>query len=178
VFSTNVTMSGTYGWGYTFDVTDTFSSTVQITVANDLNQGQGTPLTVMGDVIAPSVLVTATSKIVSGTIPVSWSASDALSGPTNVYTVSVMTDTGALQLWLGSTLATSANFTPTFGHAYTFVVTATDRVSNVGQSTASTQAVQVTKYYYIGSSRVATPALALRTSAVQVCGAARQPVAR
>src|SRR3990172_6801431 len=82
-------------------------------------------------------------------------ASNALSGPTGVYTVSVMTDTAPLQLWYGNTPLPSAIFTPTFGHRYTFVVTATDRVSNTGQSTAATQAVQVTKYYYIGSSRVA-----------------------
>ena len=50
---------------------------------------------------------------------------------------------------------TSTVFTPTFGHRYTFVVSATDYVSNTGQASAATDAVQVTKYYYIGSSRVA-----------------------
>ncbi|HEY4689991.1 MAG TPA: hypothetical protein VIK33_11815 [Anaerolineae bacterium] len=50
---------------------------------------------------------------------------------------------------------TSANFTGTLGHHYTFVVSATDYVSNTGQASAATDAVQVTKYYYIGSSRVA-----------------------
>jgi RHS repeat-associated protein len=66
-----------------------------------------------------------------------------------------MTDTGSLQVWLSNTTATAANFTPTFGHRYTFVVTATDNVSNTSQSSAATDAVLVTKYYYIGSSRVA-----------------------
>jgi len=79
-----------------------------------------------------------------------------------VYTVSVMTpaargqaDTGPLQVWLPSTSLTSANFTGTLGHHYTFVVSATDYVSNTGQASAATDAVQVTKYYYIGSTRVA-----------------------
>jgi hypothetical protein len=66
-----------------------------------------------------------------------------------------MTDTGPLQLWLGSTYSTSANFTGELGHKYTFVVSATDRVSNTGQVTTTTYAVQATKYYYLGSSRVA-----------------------
>jgi hypothetical protein len=34
-------------------------------------------------------------------------------------------------------------------------VTATDNVSNTSQNSATTDAVQVTKYYYLGSSRVA-----------------------
>src|SRR3972149_5282590 len=66
-----------------------------------------------------------------------------------------MTDTGPLQLWLPSMSLTSANFTGTLGHHYTFVVSATDYVSNTGQASAATDAVQVTKYYYIGSTRVA-----------------------
>ena len=41
------------------------------------------------------------------------------------------------------------------GHRYTFVVTTTDNVNNIGQGTAETIVTQVTKYYYIGSSRVA-----------------------
>ncbi|HLF26577.1 MAG TPA: hypothetical protein VJG32_09580 [Anaerolineae bacterium] len=63
---------------------------------------------------------------------------DALPGPTGVYTVSVMTDTGPLQPWLNSVTATSANFPGEFGHRYTFVVTTTDNVNNVGQAQAET----------------------------------------
>jgi RHS repeat-associated protein len=58
-------------------------------------------------------------------------------------------------VWLGNTPLTSANFAGELGHKYTFVVTATDRVSNTGQVTTTTYAVQATKYYYLGSSRVA-----------------------
>jgi hypothetical protein len=155
VFSNSVTTSGLYAWGYAFDASDTFSASVEVTAANSLNQWQGAWLTVTRDIVAPVVTATAPAKATGGAIPVSWNATDGLAGPTGVYTVSVMTDTGSLQVWLANTPLTSANFTGELGHKYTFVVTATDRVSNTGQVTTTTYAVQVTKYYYLGSSRVA-----------------------
>ncbi len=155
VFSNNVTLSGTYAWGYNFASPDTFSGTVEVTAANALNQARGAWFTVTVDTVAPVVSVSAPSHVTTGTIPVTWSAADGLAGPTGVYTVSVMTDTGPLQLWLGSVTSTTANFTGELGHTYTFVISATDRVSNTGQVTTTTYAVQATKYYYIGSSRVA-----------------------
>jgi RHS repeat-associated protein len=138
-----------------FDVSDTFTGTVEVTAANSINQYQASPFTVIRDAAAPIVSVTAPTRTVSGVISVQWGAEDSVSGPTGVYTVSVITDTGSLQVWFAGTTQTSATFTPTFGHRYTFVVSATDWVSNTGQSSAATEAVQVTKYYYIGSSRVA-----------------------
>ena len=72
------------------------------------------------------------------TIPVSWTVAELGSGPTGIYTVSVMTDTGPLQSWLNSVTSTSANFPGEFGHRYTFVVTTTDNVNNVGQAQAET----------------------------------------
>ena len=134
---------------------DTFTGTVEVTAANSLNQWQGALFTVTRDITAPVVSVSTPARVTTGTIPVLWSATDALAGPSGVYTVSVMTDTGPLQLWLSSVTSTTANFTGELGHTYTFVVTATDNVSNAGQSSATTYAVQATKYYYIGSSRVA-----------------------
>ena len=107
------------------------------------------------DATAPAVTVYAPTRIQTSTIPVSWTVAELGSGATGVYTVSVMTDTGPLQPWLAGTSLTSGNFTGVLGHKYTFVVTATDRVSNTAQSIATTDAVQVTKYYYIGSTRVA-----------------------
>jgi len=97
------------------------------------------------------------AKTQTSTVAVSWSASDTVSGLKGggTYTVSVMTDTGPLQPWLNSVTATSANFPGEFGHHYTFVVTTTDNVGNVSQAQAETFALRVTKYYYIGSSRVA-----------------------
>ena len=107
------------------------------------------------DATAPMVTVNAPSHIYSSTIPVSWTVAELGSGPTGIYTVSVMTDTGPLQPWLAGTSLTSGNFTGVLGHRYTFVVTTTDRVNNLGQGSAETIATQVTKYYYIGSTRVA-----------------------
>jgi len=134
---------------------DTFTGTVEVTAANSLNQWQGALFTVTRDITAPVVSVSTPARVTTGTIPVLWSATDALAGPSGVYTVSVMTDTGPLQLWLSSVTSTTANFTGELGHTYTFVVTATDNVSNAGQSSATTYAVQATKYYYLGSARVA-----------------------
>jgi RHS repeat-associated protein len=78
-----------------------------------------------------------------------------MSSPSGVYTVSIITDTEPLVVWFSNTTLEQATFNGEFGHAYTFVVTTTDNVSNTAQAVASTYAVQATKYYYLGSSRVA-----------------------
>jgi len=78
-----------------------------------------------------------------------------VSHPSNVYTVSIITDTEPLVVWLSNTTLTESTFNGEFGHTYTFIVTATDNVSNTAQAVASTVTVQQTKYYYLGASRVA-----------------------
>ncbi len=144
----NVTANGVYSWGYTFDASDNLSYNVEVTAANSVNQWQAAPFSVTNDEAAPSVQVTAPVKIVSGVIAVSWSATEQPgAGWNGLHTVSVMTDTGPLQVWLSDTPLTSTTFTPTFGHKYTFVVSATDRVGNTGQGIATTQAVLMASDY-------------------------------
>ena len=140
---------------YTFNPASLASASYPVTVTDRATNVTTTNFLIDRDDIAPAVTVSAPSRLFTSTIPVTWSAADSEAGPTGVYTVSVMTDTGPLQPWLAGTSLTSGNFTGVLGHRYTFVVTTTDRVNNLGQGTAETVATQVTKYYYIGSSRVA-----------------------
>ena len=107
----NVTANGVYSWGYAFSPTATFSGTAIVTAANSVNNYQAAQFSVIRDVLAPDVQVSAPTKIVSGVIAVSWSATgESGSGWNGLSTVSVMTDTGPLQAWLSNTPATSATF--------------------------------------------------------------------
>jgi len=156
VYPLNGALTATVNHGYAFTPSSTESGLNFPVPASDRAGNVVThTFDVERDATAPAVTVNAPGRIYSSTIPVSWTVAELGSGPTGVYTVSVMTDTGPLQPWLNSVTATSANFPGEFGHKYTFVVTTTDNVNNVGQGTAETVATQVTKYYYIGASRVA-----------------------
>ena len=156
VYALNGALTATVNHGYIFTPSSTESGlNFPVTASDRAGNVVTHTFDVERDATAPAVTVNAPSRIYSSTIPVSWTVAELGSGPTGVYTVSVMTDTGPLQMWLAGTSATSGNFIGTLGHKYTFVVTTTDNVNNIGQGTAETVATQVTKYYYIGSTRVA-----------------------
>ena len=64
------------------------------------------------------------------TFTVSWSGSDPSGSGIASYDVFSATDGGAYSLWLPATTNTSATFTGSFGHSYSFYTMATDNVGN------------------------------------------------
>lgn len=84
---TRITPDGvcaTHMHSYTFTSDESSTETDRAT-----NQSQPS-LLVVQDTVAPSVLITVPTRASNATIPVSWSASDAGSGLSNLYTVSVI----------------------------------------------------------------------------------------
>jgi hypothetical protein len=94
------------------------------------------------DVTAPVSSVTAlpAAEITTGstaTFTVNWSGTDADSGIAS-YNIYVSDNGGAFTLWQSAVTATSASYTGTLGHTYSFYSIATDKVGNV--QTAKTNA--------------------------------------
>jgi RHS repeat-associated protein len=114
------------------------------------NEGTAT-FTVTRDAADPTLSLSAVSE--GADIALDWSASDAGSGLATCA-LEVREDAGAWQPYSLTCSGTGA-YAAQPGHTYTFRLTATDNVGNVGQGEASAIVTAVTKYYYFGSKRVA-----------------------
>jgi len=111
------------------------------------------PITVTQDVISPTVhmLVPVQAGLL---FEVAWTGYDAGAGIVG-FDVEYQVDGQNWIPWLLDTLDTEATFVGEAGHSYTFRVTATDQVGNVGQDEASVEEYSITKYYNFNGQRVA-----------------------
>jgi RHS repeat-associated protein len=89
------------------------------------------------------------------TVAVAWSGDDGGGSGVASYDLDVSADGDPWEPLLTNTQSTSYQYTGQPGHRYTFRVTATDHVGNVGEDEAETRVAAVTKYYYFGGRRVA-----------------------
>jgi predicted phage tail protein len=83
------------------------------------------------DTTAPLASLEALQPLSFGAFQVTWSGSDATSGVAS-YDIEVQLDGGAWVNWISATTQTSALFTPTIGHTYSFRVRAVDHAGNAG----------------------------------------------
>jgi RHS repeat-associated protein len=101
--------------------------------------------------------VVAVEAIVNGsTIDVSWDATTDAGSGVDWYDLDISVDGDPWQSLLTNSQSTDYQYTAQPGHRYTFRVTATDNVGNVGQGEAEARIAAITKYYYFGGQRVAT----------------------
>ena len=91
------------------------------------------------DDTAPSSLVAALPAQSGASFPVSWSGTD-IGGGIATYSVNVSDNSGPFVLWQGNTTATSATYTGTIGHSYSFYSIARDLVGNEEAAPASADA--------------------------------------
>ncbi|MFZ5919184.1 MAG: RHS repeat-associated core domain-containing protein [Chloroflexota bacterium] len=107
------------------------------------------------DTTEPEAQISAPRRVTTPTIPITWTASDTLSGVAG-YDVQVRVDGGGWSGWLTNTTQTQAGYEGQPGHAYSFRVRATDNVGNPGDWVEATTAVaQVTTYYHFNGQRIA-----------------------
>jgi RHS repeat-associated protein len=101
--------------------------------------------------------VVAVEAIVNGsTIDVSWDATTDAGSGVDWYDLDISVDGDPWQSLLTNSQSTDYQYTAQPGHRYTFRVTATDNVGNVGQGEAEARIAAITKYYYFGGQRIAT----------------------
>jgi RHS repeat-associated protein len=137
---------------YTFDANDTFSASAAVTATDRAGNPTTVPFTITRDAISPTVTITVPACSAVVTVAVAWSGDDGAGSGVARYDVQVRQDDGPWSGWLTDTAQTEADFVGAIGHRYTFRVTATDNVGNVGQGEAETRVAAITKYYYFPSS--------------------------
>ncbi len=93
------------------------------------------------DTTPPTSRVTALSSFSPGSFTVFWSGADNTGGSgIATYSVFVSDDGGPYHAFVTNTSATSATFTGTDGHTYSFYSVATDNVGNIQPTPSSAQA--------------------------------------
>ncbi|MFZ5915974.1 MAG: hypothetical protein ACOYZ7_03500 [Chloroflexota bacterium] len=99
VYPQNGAYAATAGHVYTFDAVSSFGGSSAVTDwAGNLST---VSFTVVRDVASPTVTITAPARVTTPTIPVTWTASDALSGVAG-YDVQVRVDPATLRQAQGS----------------------------------------------------------------------------
>jgi RHS repeat-associated protein len=108
--------------------------------------------------VAPTAVLAVPERVSAASIPVQWSANDPAPGSgVRHYDLAYRLERGELISRFPATAQTGASFEGEQGHAHTFYVSATDRVSNTGGwAEGSTKVVAARKNYSFAGQMVAT----------------------
>ena len=135
---------------YSFTTSSTFGNTVSITATDRAANTTGSNVAVIRDAVAPTLTLTAQAQGLF--INVDWAAEDALAG---LDTCTLTVSENGTPTELATDCTGSLRYPGMQDRAYTFALEADDRVSNSRSISETATPNGITKYYYLGTERVA-----------------------